>query len=186
MKEPDKNPSKNCDEMESLLIKENLDELTTDENLLIKIHLKSCEHCRSFKNALLDLQNSMRIGAKQKPVPHPAIRQNIIRQMKTKKAKEAGVFKSGWQYIRGILEYRIPVYQALFSVALILLFSLGIRQLPFPIEKKPQEQRGFAQLDVPISSQMNVIESLEIIDNQKIGRNAQEDSSLTQFILSTT
>jgi hypothetical protein len=105
--------------------------------------------------------------------------------MKIRRAKDTRIFKTTWQYIRAILGYRIPVYQALFSVALILVISLGVKQLPVPTEKKSPEQIGFAQMDESVSSQLNVIESLEIIDKQKIGRTAQEDSSLTQFIVTT-
>jgi len=185
MKNLNKNPNIDCENIRGLLIKKSMEKLTSEESLLVENHLKSCQGCLSYQNTLLNLENSMRAHAKEKPVPDPAIRRNIVRQMKIRRAKDAGIFKTTWQYIRAILGYRIPVYQALFSVALILVISLGVKQLPFPTEKKSPEQIGFAQMNESVSSQLNVIESLKIIEKQKIGRTAQEDSSLTQFIVST-
>jgi len=185
MKESNENLSLNCDEIEGLLIQRHFDEITQDQSLLVEEHLKSCDRCRTYQKILLNMQNSMQIGAEEKLIPDPAIRQNIIQQLRALKPQEAGIFARGWHYIRSIFEYRVPVYQALFGVVLIALIFLAIKQYPSSADQKPLEPRGLAQIETPLPAQMSVIDNLEIIKGQKIGLNVKEDTTLTRFIVST-
>jgi hypothetical protein len=183
MKKTNDNSSIRCDEVERLLIKKDVDGLTPEENLLLEDHLKSCERCRSYQNALLNVQNSIQMDSEEKLIPDPAIRQNIIQRMKTLRPEQTGIFKSGWQYIRNMLEYRIPVYQTLLGIVLILLISFSINTLFLTTEKESSKLPGFAQMEPLVSSQMGVLDNLEIIDQQKIGISAKEDTSLTRFLV---
>lgn len=185
MKNLNKTPHLDCDEIERLLINKNFGELTTDENLLVEDHLKSCGRCRSYQKTLLSLQNSMQMGPGEKLGPDPAIRQNIIGRMKTVRPQKPGIFVRGWHYIRVVFQYRVPVYQALFGVALIVLIFLGVRQLNFTTDRKYPSPQGVVQLQVPISTEVSVIDNLEIVKQQKIGRSVSEAITLTRFIVST-
>jgi hypothetical protein len=183
MKEPNKKSGTNCDDIEQLLIKKNIDELTPDENLLVEKHLKFCERCRGYQSTLLSLQDSMQICSEEKLIPDPAIHQNIIQRMKTLRPEQTGIFKSGWQYIRNMLEYRIPVYQTLLGIVLILLISFSINTLFLTTQKESSKLQVFAQMEPLAYSQMEVLDNLDIIDQQKIGISAKEDTSLTRFLV---
>jgi hypothetical protein len=183
MKESNKSPNVNCDDIEQLLIKKDADGLTLEENLLVEKHLKFCERCRTYQSTLSSLQNSMKISPDEKVVPHPAIRQNIIQRMKALRPEEKGIFKSGWQYIRTALEYRIPVYQTLLFVLLIPLVFFAVDQLFLTPEHEPENLEGIAQMEPLVSSQMGVLDNLDIIEQQKIGISAKEDTSLRRFIV---
>jgi len=185
MKKSNENPHINCDDIGQLLIKKSIDELTEDENLLLEEHLKSCDRCQTYQNTLLSLQHSMKTGAEEKLIPDPAIRQNIIRQMKTLKPVETGIFSKGWHLIRSIFEYRIPVYQPLAGVVLIVLIFLASRQLPLSPDQKTPELHSLTRIETPTPAQMSVIDNLEIIKQQKIGQNVKEDTTLTRFIVTT-
>lgn len=185
MKKLNENPSLNCDDVERLLIHRIFDQLTQEANLSVEEHLKSCERCRSYQKTLLNLQDSMQISTEEKLVPDPAIRQNILRQMKTLKPVETGIFAKGWHLIRSIFAYRIPLYQPLAGVILIVLIFVASRQLSFsPVQKTP-EPPSLTRTETPAPAQMSVISNLQIIEQQKIGRNVKEDTTLTRFIVTT-
>jgi len=185
MKKSNENPSLNCDDVERLLIHRIFDQLTPEVNLSVEKHLKSCDRCQSYQKTLLNLQNSIQIRAEEKLVPDPAIRQNIIQRMKTLEPQEAGFLRSTWQYVRSIFEYRIPVYQTLSGVVLIVLIFLAVNQISFSPDQKPPEPQSLTQIETPVPAQMNVVDNLDIIDKQKIGRNVKEDTTLTRFIVTT-
>jgi hypothetical protein len=185
MKKSNESSNMDCDDIERLLTNRIFDKLTQDENRLVEEHLKSCDRCRSYQNTLLSLQHSMKIGAEEKLVPDLAIRQNIIQRMKTLKPVETGIFAKGWYYTRNIFEYRIPVYQALSGLVLIALIYLTVGQFSFSPDRKPSEPQSLAQIELSTPTQMRVVDDLEIIDLQKIGRNVKEDTTLTRFIVTT-
>ena len=185
MKGSNEKPHSNCDDIEQLLVNRIFDELTHDKNLLVEEHLKSCAQCCNYQNTLLNLQNSMQIGTQEKLVPNPAIRENIIQRMKTLRPEEAGILRTTWQRLKSIFQYRIPVYQSLSALALIALIFLTVNQLSFSPDQKPSEVQSLTQIETPTPAQMSVIENLEIIDQQKIGRNVKEDTTLTRFIVTT-
>jgi predicted anti-sigma-YlaC factor YlaD len=182
MKKANENFSTQCDEVERLLVKKDVDGLTSQENLLLKDHLKSCERCRSYQSALLNVRDSVQIDSEEKLIPDPAIRRNILRSMNALKQKETPVLTS-WRHVRSILAYRIPIYQTLAGVALIFLISVGINQLFVSADRETVELQSFAQVETIGATQMRVTESLEIIDQQKIGRSAKEEPELIQFLV---
>jgi len=173
----------NCNDIERLLINKKIDEITEDENILLEKHLKSCEQCRSYQVTLLNLERSVQIGSENHLVPDTAIRQNIIRKMKAMRHKKVEVLRNGWQTIRNMLGYRIPVYQALLGAGLILVGFWMINKHSLSIDRKPSKLPNFIQMDTPTSSQMNVIKNLNMIDEQKIGWSVKEDSALTRYFV---
>lgn len=185
MKKLNENPNMKCDEIEGLLIQRHFDQITKDQSLLVEKHLKSCDRCRSYQKILSGLQESMTIGTKDKLVPDPAIRENVIRRMKTAKAQPSGIFESTWQSVKGMFEYRIPVYQALFTVALITLIFLGVRQMNFSTNQETPSPKNVIHLQMPLPNEVSVIDNLEIVKQQKIGRSVSEDIALMRFIVST-
>lgn len=173
----------NCNDIERVMISKNFDEITDDENITIKEHLKSCAHCRSYQYTLLNLQNTLQVKPDHKLSPDPNIRRNIIKGMKSIQSQEPGIFSRSWQYIRSILEYRIPVYQALSGAVLILLILFAINQLYFSINWNRIINQEIILLEVTIPDKISAIKNIDLIDQQKIGRNVKEDSLLARFIV---
>lgn len=184
MKKSNENKNMKCDEIEFLLIKKNLDELTSQETLLVEGHLKSCDSCRSYQKTLSNLQDSVRAGT-EKLTPDPAIRESIIRRMEALRPRQAGVVVRGWHYVRGLLQHRIPVYQPVLGALLVLLIFTGVKQLSLPTEQEPLDVQTLVQTEIVMPTQLSVIDNLEIIKAQKIGRSAGEDTTLARFIVSS-
>jgi hypothetical protein len=185
MKESNNAPDVNCDSIEQLLIKKSLEELTDEENWLIQEHLRSCDVCRSYQSALLRLKNSMQINMEDKLVPHPAIRRTLIQRMRDLRPQEVGNLKGAYKSIMRLFEYRIPIYQVLSGAVLIALIFLAVKQFSFTAEQKTTGLRNVAQIETSIPAQMRVMDDLGIIDQQKIGQNVKDDTTLTQFIVTT-
>jgi hypothetical protein len=183
MKESNDHPIASCDDVELLLSKRLVDELTGDEKQLVDKHLKSCSRCLSYERILLSIQDSMQIKAEEKLAPHPAICQQIVQRMKDLGPQETGILRKTYHSFIHLFEYRIPVYQALTGVILIFLLFLGVSHLPFTVGQKPEGLQTITQTDTSAPAQLKVLDNLDIIGKQKIGQNVKEDSTLTQFIV---
>jgi len=177
------NPRINCDDIEGLLIQSHFDEVTRNQSLSVEEHLKSCDRCESFQNTLSNLQNLMQIGVANKLTPDPAIRQNIVQRMRTAKSLEAKNYRSAWRYLRNIFQYRVPVYQTLFGIILILLIFVALRQFSLSGNQRTPTKQSLTQIEAPILYQLSVADNLEIIGRQRVGRNIKEDTTLTRFIV---
>jgi hypothetical protein len=185
MKESNNAPDVNCDGIEQLLIKKSLEKLTDQENRLIQEHLRSCDGCRNYQSALLRLKNSMQINMEDKLVPHPAIRRTLIQRMRDLRSQEIGNLKGAYKSVMRLFEYRIPVYQALSGAVLVVLIFLAVKQFSFTAEQKTTGLHKVAQVETSIPAQMRVMDDLGIIDQQKIGQNVKDDTTLTRFIVTT-
>ena len=112
-----------CDVIQPLIIKNHVDDITNEELIFVKEHLKSCKKCRHYESTLKNLHNSMQTGKSQKLVPNPNIRQTLLSQLKPHKTTRLDIFGNIWQNITRIFEYRIPVYQAVLGLT-FAFFSL--------------------------------------------------------------
>jgi hypothetical protein len=184
MKKSDENKNMKCDAVEFLLIKKNFDELGIQESLALEEHLKSCDSCRSYQKTLSNLQDSMRAGT-DRLAPDPAIREAVIKRMEALKPEQAGIVVRGWHYVRDLLRHRIPIYQPLLGAALVLLIFVGTKQLSIPVEEKPPDVETPVRTEMVTPAQMSVMDNLDIIKGQKIGRSAGEDTTLARFIVTT-
>jgi hypothetical protein len=185
MKESNKKPFFNCDDIEQLLIKKSIDGLCEDESHFIQEHLKSCGRCKNFQDALLNLQDSMQVGRIDKLAPDPAIREKVIQRIKSLKHQEADIPGKTYKAIRSILEYRIPVYRALPVVVLLILMFLAVKQFPSGFRHEPAGVHSIAETGISVPTQLRVIDNLGIIDQQKIGQSVKDDTTLARFIVGT-
>jgi hypothetical protein len=183
MKESNNQRTPNCEDIELLLSKRLVDELTDEEKQVVDTHLKSCDRCSSYERILLSLQESVQIKSDEKLAPRPGIRQNIVQRMKDLKPQETGVLQKTYHFFIRLFEYRIPVYQSLTGMILIFLLLMGLKHFPFTFGQKPEKIQIITQMDTSIPTQLKVLDNLEILGRQKIGQNVKEDSTLTQFIV---
>jgi anti-sigma factor RsiW len=184
MKRSNEKDKPTCDQIEMLLVSMTYDQLTEDENRLIEEHLAACERCRRYQNAISRLKSAVGIGEEEKPTPHPSIRENLVQRMKQLKSEEEGVWDRIWKSIGAAFAYRIPAYQAVAGIALIVAMSLTLRNLPSSVLQEPPEERPLVRMEMPELSEMSVIDNLDILRQQKIGINVTEDTTLTRFIVS--
>jgi len=174
-----------CEHIEDLLIKQNLEELRENEKNLVQEHLTTCINCRNYQQQLADIQNTMTVSQKSPLTPTPSIRQTLFNQMKNKKLKKHSALKAPWQWLLEILEYRIPVYQGLICFACILLIFIASNYFSFSNQHDSvTSQYNKMTIDTTFY-QINVIKNLQIIEQQKIGKNVSEDTLLTRFIVSS-
>jgi len=185
MKHSHKNQIVKCDAVEELLIKQSIEKLSADENSLLQNHLKTCVHCQKYQNQLAFIQTSMSVSQKSQLKPNPAIRQSLLNRMKVLKPKKHGTVDSLWQKLLNLLEYRIPVYQGLIGLACSLLIFVVIHHFSFSNQHLPASPQYELRMSDTTFYQMNVIKNLQIIEQQKIGKNVREDSLLTRFIVSS-
>ena len=183
MKESNDQPIASCDDVELLLSKRLVDELTEDENHLVREHMKVCSRCRSYESILLNLQDSMQIKAEEKLAPHPAIRKHLAQRMKNLKPQKAGILRRTYHSFIHLFEYRIPVYQVLSGAVLMVLLFFGVRHFHFTGGQEPVGLQSIVQMEISAPAQLRIIDNLDFIGKQKIGQNVKEDSTLTQFIV---
>lgn len=184
MEKSNESPNMRCDKIERLLVNRLLGDLTTDENLSVEGHLRICPQCRSYQIALLNMQNAMQAEGEKRLTPDPAIRENVIRRMRAARSREAGILGNVLGSFRRAFAYRIPVYQAALGVALIVVMSLTLRHLPSSALQEPSEVRPLVRLEMPPPSEISVLDNLEVVRQQKIGRSVREDTTLTRFVVS--
>jgi len=185
MKDLHKNRTIKCDTAEELLIKQGIERLSADENSLLQNHLKTCIHCQDYQNQLTSLQRLIPINEKSPLKPDPAIRQSLLNRMKALKSSKHRTVDSPWQRLLNILEYRIPVYQGLIALACSLLIFITINYFSFSSPHQPGTPQYETRMADTTFYQINVINNLQIIEQQKIGKNVSEDTLLTRFIVSS-
>lgn len=183
MKKSVKKSISKCDEIEAILIRQQVESLINEENSLLQEHLKTCLHCQNYGRQLANLHSAMAIDQGSPLKPDPSIRQIVMNQMRKRKPEKQGILNSWWQGLSKILEYRIPVYQGLIGVACGLLIVVLIRYFPLSNQPKLEPPPFQSQMADTTVYQINVIKNLQIIEDQKIGKNVMEDSLLTRFIV---
>ena len=174
--------SNRCQQVEKLLIKKNIESLSDDEEQLIRTHLKECADCRSFQFVLAGVKKKMGSEFKSDIKPKPSIRLNLVRQIRKSANQEQSMLAKIWHKILAALEYRVPVYQGLLGAAVVLLIFLILNQFSYINNQSFVNFQQYAQTDTVLINQMNVIDDVSILKNQKIGQSVSEDTMLTKFL----
>ncbi|HEX9975564.1 MAG TPA: hypothetical protein VGD14_26165 [bacterium] len=185
MKDFNQSKITNCKQAEELLVRQVLEDLIENETQELNDHLKICVHCQSYRHQLINFQQSMNIENSRLLKPDPAIRQKIIQQMKSRQPKRVSFVQVIWQRLLGMLQYRIPVYQGVLGMAISLLIFLAVNYFSISTKHHPIAFPEFRAMGEVAATQVNVINSLEILEQQKIGRSVNEDTLLTRFIVTT-
>lgn len=200
------NKNVNCSYFEDLLIKKYINELTDIENNLLTEHLKSCKNCKEYQNTLNQIHYNMLIPSEGNLIPDPDIPRLASRKIKRQRQFQPATFDLSWSSILGLLKYRIPLYQLVLGISLILFVFIFIYQFNlkgnYSGEKFSTTFQGgkaiidtvdvlkdfFPEVVVTIQGNKIVVDTIRalkdffILDRQKIGRSVKEDSSIMQFI----
>ena len=171
-----------CADIEYLLFTKELNELTEDEVLSVKEHMKTCKKCRIYQRIVEEFDKALAVPAEGGLVPNSAIYVTALSKMKKRKEKKESAATGVLQFIFDVLRYRIPLYQAAMATAVVVFLSLTINQ--FTLSDKYREVRiseTFQSKAVTVDT-VEILKDILKLDSQNVGRNAKEDSFLTQFI----
>lgn len=185
MKNFNKFDTTQCKQVEELFIKQQVEELTAQETRKLIHHLSTCEHCKNYQSQLIGLHQTIDINSSHSLKPDPAIRKRIIQQMKISHTKRVTIIQLMWQKMVDMLHYRIPVYQGVIGMAVSLLILLAINYFSISLKPHPIASPQIQAMEEVAATQLNVVNSLEIIKGQKFGKSVNEDTLLTRFIVTS-
>ena len=167
-----------CQEIEDMLIKNNIEDLTQIEQELIERHISYCSECKKYSQVLININQAFVSTPRDDSMPLAAIRKNAL----TKIAGNRGTFSAFWYSLLSLFEYRIPVYQALVMILVALVLLIGFDYANSEQNSLSMIWSDSHQLEGMISDTNYVLDSLQMLERQRIGKNVLEDSILTQFI----
>jgi len=167
-----------CQEIEYILLKGSVEEISTQEQQLIEQHLNFCPQCKKYEHFLLDIKRAITSSPDNNVEPFPRIRENALKKI----SGYPGVISMFWNSIISLFEYRIPIYQALVMIFIIFVLLVGFnfassRQNSFMIlSSEWNKSEGM------LSNENFALDSLQLLERQRIGKNVLEDSVITRLI----
>jgi hypothetical protein len=176
--------SEKCADIRDKLIYAEIDDLDERNRRLVTAHLSSCKECRQFQRGLMNMLSAMNLVPADQLEPDPRIRAELLRKLNPPIQRKARRRSTGWKDLFKILEYRIPIYQAILTFGVILVLFIGFfPHSSTPIEKPP-DMISHMEDDSLALNQPEVYRNLQSSDNSRYGRNLQEDSILTRYMSS--
>jgi len=176
--------SKECSQIEKLIIEMKAGQISDNHKKKIDRHLSRCQSCMEFEKTLRAIENGMKIGDNLKLKPDPRIRRNLLVYLNKSRKKRASLLHRIWSTAREVLEIRIPVYQILGGIVLMIFIFMGIQKLS-TFHQTELTEESIPQLQEGMFNQFNVIDNFRLTDGQKIGRNFNEDSLLIRLFVRT-
>ena len=167
-----------CEEVENILIKQNIENISETEQQLVENHLRSCEQCKKYEYALLKLKNTLAAVHQDTLMPDPEIKKNISNRI----AGRTSVLNNIGQFILEIFEYRIPVYQAIGAMAAVIFILVAFNTVATSTDRNIDILGNSVSLKGVVENLNYRLDSLQLIERQRIGISVSEDSILTQFI----
>ena len=155
-------------------------ELNSDKE--IKKHIDNCSACQSYLKSLVIFREQLNRKPAKQLQPDPRILNNILAFKKIKKdlhgTKSDTILGNFWV----LLEYRIPVYQALVGILLIFMMFLYLSGS----FKSPSDRTMYIDYsgkeEELTSSELYLVDSLSMHRPDR-GQNAKEDSVLMNFLV---
>ncbi len=175
-----------CDAAQELLIKKDFESLAEAEAFALTEHLQRCGHCVAFQTNLANINQFIRVSAAENLAPDPAIREHVRNKIKPQRRTAAGLGEI-WHAVLEVLNVKIPVYQAVMGMAVILAVFIMIDKLDARGDSEARKQitSREEQILVPKGTTTNMNHVAEI-DSQKIGRTVADDSLLMKFMVTAS
>ncbi len=170
--------------MENLIIRSEFENLTAAETEALKKHVPDCPDCQKLQGQMAHVRLALKSQPATSLKPRPEIRFNLIKHLQPAPSPNKKTRAKIGHKLLAVFEYRIPVYQGL--IALVMMFFIFILSNRFN-SSVDQSRTGFsqyAQTDTVRSSQMNIMDDLSLIENQRFGKSVSEDSMLIKFLYS--
>lgn len=172
-----------CAEIEELLIKKSFENLADSEKNVLKEHLKLCDQCRIFEKTLMKIHGSLELAGENVLIPNPAIWDSLVNRIKATKREQAGLLNKVWQSFVASFKIKIPVYKVVLGIVAVFLIFYSLESLNFfGREKNSTLLKPFQTEKLGLDS-TTVLEYINLIEKQKIGRSIRDDSLLISFIV---
>jgi anti-sigma factor RsiW len=173
-----------CADIRDKLIYAEMDDLDERDRRLVSTHLESCEECRQYQQYLINMLAAMNLAPAEQLEPDPRIRARLLRKLNPPIQRRARKRITDWKDLFKILEYRIPVYQAILTFGIILVLFIGFFPHSPATVEKPPDRISHMEDDSLALNQPDVYRNLQSSDNSRYGRNLQEDSILARYMSS--
>jgi hypothetical protein len=171
-----------CDTFQRKILMIINDKSSIESDELLNNHIKLCPACQKFFKSLHLLRDQMQRSPVENLKPRSRTLKNIIQTLQLKQELKRKGNESVWYRILKILEYKIPVYQAVSSLLVLMflfmfLFSQFSSQgdIPYPMDRSVS-LKGLS------TSDLYAVDSLHLLKQER-GQNATEDSVLIGFLV---
>jgi len=154
--------------------------LNSDKEL--KKHIDACLACKSYLKSLHVFREHMNRAPDKHLRPDPRVLNNILAYKKAKKTLRATKSDTILSNLWEVLEYRIPVYQALGGVVVVLMMFMYISGSFVPPGDRAIHIDYSGQEEGLTSSELYLVDSLRMHRPDR-GQNAKEDSVLMNFLV---
>ena len=151
-----------------------------NDDISIKNHIIHCKSCQSFLENITLLKNHMLKPPLEDFEPDPRILETVISSMPVTKRFQKANLTVIWNFIRTFFEYRIPVYQALGGLMVVLMFFIVLNGSD-PRGSYIENRSNQGSIT---SSELYVLDTLNL-EKFETGQNAKEDSVLVSFLVPT-
>lgn len=167
-----------CKNVENILIKQNIENITEKEQQLVEEHLQSCQECKKYEYILLKIKNTLTAVHQEALIPDTRIKKKITKKINN----HHSVLNNIWQFILDLCDYRIPVYQALSVMVAVILLLVAFNRVGSSTDRNIDLLGNSISLKAVVENLNYRLDSLQLIERQRIGVSVSEDSILTQFI----
>jgi hypothetical protein len=176
---------KNCESFEQLILKSQLEKLSTDEISRLTIHMKDCADCRRQQLNFSKLHQTLAVTDADFPAPRPEIRLSLLQRFnELKSAKDKSTY-SAMEMMINILKQPIPLYQIAVTIVVIVCIAIFVLKFSGKNTVEPGTSiKGFYAKDNIYEQYINYYPTQSILP-QKVGINAAEDTSFNSILFTT-
>jgi hypothetical protein len=169
--------SRDCGLIEQLILKSQLEKLTTEETERLNTHLQNCPDCRGLHLNLSNLQKSLVMTKNDLPLPRPEIRLLLLKQLNELKLAEKKSPNSVMEILKKILNHPIPLYRVAAGFIVIVCITVFIMNIfsKNNIESDMVRQ-AYSVKDNVYEQYINYFPD-QVTLPQKVGINVAEDTS---------
>ena len=171
-----------CEKIESLLLTGDLQYLELSERKLLNGHIQNCEHCRNLKETINAFEKTGTVPPTNNLFPLENIKRSLLKRFRLLNSDDLNNKYRLWDLIRGALNYRIPVYQAMGVVVILVVSLFLLIQKPVKSVEESPASISSNQTDTVQFRALDVFVNLNYLNQEKSGRNSEEDSLLTRYI----
>ncbi len=172
-----------CEVIQALLIQKNFDNLTHSQNESVDLHLNTCLTCQHFQKVLIKMNELTDYKEENAYTLPTATVQNLRHRVAARKKSKISLIQQSWEWLRNILDYRVPVHQIVFGGVMILMIFFISRQVSFENKYEIPVSPSISTLETPMAETMQVLNPHEVLEKQMIGQSVQEDTALYRFLV---
>ncbi len=154
----------------------------TDSSLIN--HIDECAKCRLFAESITIMREQMQKSPGKDLKPSRKILTNARKLMRIRQEFQMSKHNSLWQSLRQIVEYRIPAYQAVSGLVVLIILVFFLSGTIMPPEPPWVDGDRSGKIEGANGSDLYAVDSLNLLKPDR-GQNAREDSVLVGFLVPT-